>query len=160
MSQEPVLRPAVPADAPRVADLLIDTRRAFMPYAPLAHPEPEVRQWVADRLLPAGGVMVAEIDGRVVAVMALQAAEAADAAEAVSWIQQMAVDPPLVGRGIGSRLLAHALRSLPPPIRLYTFQDNTGARRFYERHGFVAIGFGDGQDNEERCPDVLYEFRR
>ncbi len=157
MTWEPVLRAATPADAPRVADLLIDTRRAFMPYAPLAHPEPEVRQWVADRLLPTGGVVVAEIDAAVAAVMAVKAAEAGDP---VSWILQMAVDPPLVGRGIGSRLLAHAVRSLPPPIRLYTFQDNTGARRFYERHGFVAIGFGDGQGNEERCPDVLYEFRR
>lgn len=153
MTSECTLRPATPADAPRVADLLIDTRAAFMPYAPSAHPEAEVREWVASGLLPDGGVVVAEIDGRVVAVMAT------GLADADSWIQQMAVDPSLVGRGIGSQLLGHALRSLPPPIRLYTFQANTGARRFYERHGFVAIEFGDGQGNEERCPDVLYEFR-
>ena len=55
-------------------------------------------------------------------------------------------------------LLAHAMRTLELPIRLYTFQANVGARRFYERHGFVAIEFTDGHANEERCPDVLYEL--
>jgi hypothetical protein len=51
------------------------------------------------------------------------------------------------------------MNTLAPPIRLYTFQANAGARRFYERHGFVPIEFTDGQANEERCPDVLYELR-
>ena len=70
----------------------------------------------------------------------------------------MAVDPPCVGAGIGSVLLEHAFAVLPSPIRLHTFQANAGARRFYERHGFRAIQLTDGQENEERCPDVLYEF--
>lgn len=145
------LRRARAEDATRVADLLIDTRAAFMPYAPSAHPEDELRAWVAGRLLPSGGVMVAEIEGRVVAAMH------AEQADGVSWITQMAVDPAFVGRGIGSALLAHAMQSLTPPIRLYTFQANTRARRFYERHGFQAIEFTDGAANEEHCPDVLYE---
>ena len=68
----------------------------------------------------------------------------------------MAVDPTLVGNGIGSTLLAFAMAEFPKPIHLYTFQANVGARRFYERHGFVAIEFTEGQDNEELCPDVLY----
>lgn len=51
-----------------------------------------------------------------------------------------------------------AARSLAP-LRLYTFQANHGAMRFYERHDFLAIAFTDGQANEERCPDVLYEHR-
>ncbi|MGE3511045.1 MAG: histone acetyltransferase, partial [Vicinamibacterales bacterium] len=33
-------------------------------------------------------------------------------------------------------------------------------RVFYERHGFVAVAFGDGSGNEERCPDILYEWMR
>jgi ribosomal protein S18 acetylase RimI-like enzyme len=44
------------------------------------------------------------------------------------------------------------------PVRLCTFQANVRARSFYERHGFKAIAFGDGNSNEERCPDVLYEL--
>jgi hypothetical protein len=59
---------------------------------------------------------------------------------------------------VSSRLLAHALASLDLPVRLYTFQANTRARSFYERHGFKAIAFSDGSANEERCPDVLYEL--
>jgi len=144
------LRPATAADAPRVASLLIDTRAAFMPYAPSAHPDDELREWVASHLVPSGGVTVAQAQGRVIAAMATETGDTG------AWITQMAVDPSHVGRGIGAQLLAHALRSLARPIRLHTFQANAGARRFYERHGFVAIAFTDGQANEERCPDVLY----
>ena len=150
----PSLRAAKVEDAKRVADLLIDTRAAFMPYAPSAHPEPEVREWVASHLVPTGGVVVADVDGQIVGTMATTVADGA------SWITQMAVDPRVVGNGIGSVLLAHAIGMLPRPIRLYTFQQNVGARRFYERHGFLAIEFTDGEGNEERCPDVLYERRR
>jgi len=148
------LRPATSADAAHVAGLLIDTRSAFMPYAPSAHSETEVREWVAGHLVPAGGVTVGVVDGRVIGAMATARKGR------VSWITQMAVDPSLVGQGIGSLLLAHALRTLELPIRLYTFQANAGARKFYERHGFAAIEFTDGQANEERCPDVLFEMRR
>lgn len=144
------LRPATLDDAPRVASLLIDTRASFMSYAPSAHTEAELRDWVSSRLLPSGGVTVAQDDRHVVAAMA------ASSVGGVSWITQMAVDPSRVGQGIGALLLGHALRSLAPPVRLYTFQANAGARRFYERHGFVAIEFSEGQGNEERCPDVLY----
>jgi GNAT superfamily N-acetyltransferase len=147
------LRPATAADAPRVAGLLIDTRAAFMPYAPPAHTPGEVRSWVACHLIPSGRVTVAEIGGPVIG------AAATEITAGVSWITQMAVDPGFVGRGIGGLLLAHVMRTLPAPVRLYTFQANHGARRFYERYGFVAIAFTDGQANEERCPDVLYEHQ-
>jgi GNAT superfamily N-acetyltransferase len=147
------LRPATAADAPRVAGLLIDTRSAFMPYAPSAHPDEELRAWVAGSLVPSGGVTVAERHGQVVAAMATEQSGA------FSWVTQMAVDPALVGQGIGSLLLAQAIRTLALPIRLYTFQANAGARRFYERHGFQPIQFTDGRGNEEQCPDVLYELK-
>lgn len=149
----PSLRAANREDAPRIADLLIDTRARFMPYAPSAHSEADVRAWVASYLVPTGGVIVAEVDGWVAGVMATAIEER------TSWINQMAVDPSMVGQKVGSALLAHAIRTLPKPIRLYTFQQNTGARRFYERHGFHAIHFTEGEGNEEKCPDVLYELR-
>jgi GNAT superfamily N-acetyltransferase len=149
---EPSLRAARAEDARRVAELLIDTRSRFMPYAPSAHPEPDVREWVASHLVPTGGVVVAEIDGRIVGAMATAVEDE------TSWITQMAVDPGMVGRGIGSMLLARATETLTLPIRLYKFQQNFGAQRFYERHGFQAIEFTDGEDNEEKCPDVLYEL--
>ncbi|MFO1414530.1 MAG: GNAT family N-acetyltransferase [Burkholderiales bacterium] len=147
------IRPAAQADAEDVAKVLIESRRAFLPFAPSAHEPANVRRWVATRLIPSGGVTVAEIEGRVAAVMATSHDGTA------SWIDQLYVLPAHVGRGIGSCLLASAHADLRPPIRLYTFQANSGARRFYERHGYEAIEFTDGSCNEERCPDVLYEFR-
>jgi GNAT superfamily N-acetyltransferase len=146
------LRPATAYDAPRVTELLIGVRDAFMPYAPAVHSKAQMHEWVVRSLVPSGGVTVAEWDGEVVGIMATEASKA------VSWIHQMAVAPRLVNRGVGTLLLAHALRTLVPPIRLYTFQANAGARRFYERHGFEPLEFTDGQANEEHCPDVLYEL--
>jgi ribosomal protein S18 acetylase RimI-like enzyme len=148
------LRSALPGDTERIARILIEVRSAFMPYAPLAHAPHEVRDWVRAFLVPSGGSVVAELDDTVVGVMATEREELC------SWITQMAVDPGHVGVGIGSALLEHAFRMLPSPIRLYTFQANHGARRFYERHGFRAMQLSDGSANEERCPDVLYEFKR
>jgi GNAT superfamily N-acetyltransferase len=148
----PSLRQATAADAPRVASLLIDTRAAFMSYAPSTRSDDEVRTWVASQLVPSGGVVVAEIQGSIVAAIHTEWKDA------TLWITQMAVDPPLVGKGIGSSLLTHVMRTMALPIRLYTFQANAGARRFYNRHGFVELEFRDGRTNEERCPDVLYEL--
>jgi GNAT superfamily N-acetyltransferase len=62
------------------------------------------------------------------------------------------------GQGVGQRLLAHA-KSLRPSLRLWTFVANRDARRFYEREGFVETDRTDG-DNEEKLPDVLYQWSR
>ena len=146
-----MLRPATPQDADRVATVIIESRRAFLPYAPMAHPEASVRQWVRDELVAGGGVWVWQAGADVVGVLATSAADG------VSWIDQLYVLPGCTGAGIGARLLLHAHGLLTPPIRLYTFAANQGARRFYERHGYQALAFTDGSDNEELCPDVLYE---
>jgi ribosomal protein S18 acetylase RimI-like enzyme len=124
----------------------------FLPFAPSAHSDDDVLRWVTHTLIPAGRVTVAEVNGVVVGMLALSSDDTHH------WIDQLYVHPTHVGRGVGSRLLAHALASAPRPLRLYTFQQNTGARRFYERHGFAALRFSDGSANEERCPDVLYEL--
>ena len=123
-----------------------------MPYAPLVHTPAEVRAWVGEFLVPPGGSVVAELNAAIVGVVSTERRDSC------SWILQMAVDPAHVGNGIGSMLLQHVLGACPLPIRLYTFQANAGARRFYERHGFRPIDFSDGQENEERCPDALYEL--
>ena len=112
------------------------------------------RVWIAGVLIPAGGVSVAVQGNEIVGMMAL----ARD--EGVGWIDQMYLHPEAVGRGLGSQLLERAKQQLDAPIRLYTFQANELARRFYERHGFIARAYSDGSENEERCPDVLYEWRQ
>lgn len=147
-----VLRAAVSTDAGHVAAVLLASRKTFLPFAPLAHTDDEVRAWVRQVLLPSEAVTVAIVDDRVVGVLAVAQQHGA------SWITQLHLHPSHVAQGIGSRLLAYAVVTATPPIRLYTFQQNAGARRFYERNGFVPIEFTDGSANEEKCPDVLYEL--
>ena len=144
------LRPARADDAAAVATVLIESRRVLMPFAPSAHDDTDVRQWVKDQLLPGTQVTVAVVDGAVVGVMATSQRDGC------AWIEQLYVHPSHVARGLGAALLADALERLPRPVQLYCFQANTRARGFYERRGFCALSFGDGAGNEERCPDVLY----
>ena len=75
------------------------------------------------------------------------------------WIDQLYVAPSRQGEGVGAALLQHA-QIAEPRLHLWTFQRNAGARRFYERRGFIAIEETDGARNEEREPDILYRWTR
>jgi putative acetyltransferase len=61
-------------------------------------------------------------------------------------------------RGLGSALLAQAMRTYSP-LRLWAFQKNATAIRFYAARGFREIERTDGSRNEEREPDVLLEWQ-
>jgi len=147
-----VFRKAESADAPAVADLYLASRRAFQPFAPCVHSDDEVRRWIGEVLIPANGVTVAVNSDQPIGLMALSRRAAC------GWIEQLYLHPTAVGRGIGSQLVQRAKQELGTPIRLYTFQANLAARRFYERQGFRPIAFSDGRDNEEHCPDILFEW--
>ncbi|MBC8135414.1 MAG: GNAT family N-acetyltransferase [Fibrella sp.] len=149
-----IFRPATSDDAEAVADVYLVSRRTFLSFAPLAHSELEIRGWIRDILIPTGQVTVAEESGKIIGMMATS--RDSDA----GWIDHLYLLPGDTGRGIGSAFVARAKAELGSPIRLYTFQENHAARRFYEHHGFVTITFGDGSGNEEQCPDVLFEWRR
>jgi putative acetyltransferase len=75
------------------------------------------------------------------------------------WIDHLYVDPDAHRRRIGTGLLDLA-KARQPELRLYTFQANAGARRFYERHGFEIESMTDGDANEEKLPDICYAWRR
>jgi ribosomal protein S18 acetylase RimI-like enzyme len=148
-----ILRSAAIADADAICEVYLASRKRFLSYAPLAHSDEDVRHWVENVLIPHAEVFVAELNGKIVGVLALT--RGTDS----GWIDQLYLHPRAVEQGIGSQFLQQAKKSLGSPIRLYTFQANTGARRFYERHGFRPIQFSDGSGNEEHCPDVLYEWQ-
>jgi GNAT superfamily N-acetyltransferase len=146
-------RSATPSDADAVSDVYLRSRRELVACAPLAHSDAAVREWIRCTLIPAGRTTLATVDDRIVGVLAI--AERSGS----GWIDQLYLLPEWVRCGIGTRLVDRARHELAPPIRLYTFQCNQPARRFYERQGFQAVAFGDGSCNEERCPDILYEWR-
>lgn len=147
-------RSASLADAVAICEVYLASRKHFLPYAPLAHTDLEVQEWIATTLIPATDVTVAIRAGQIVGMLSLSRDETA------GWIEHLYLRPQAVGQGIGTQLVNLAKERLGSPIRLYTFQANEGARRFYERHGFRAIAFGDGSENEERCPDILFEWRQ
>lgn len=153
MIAEAVFRAAIISDASEICEVYLASRKRFLPYAPLAHSDEDVRDWIANTLIPNSDVCVALVNGTIVGMMALSQNDTA------GWIDQLYLHPQAVRQGIGSRFIKQAKTKLGSPIRLYTFQANEGARRFYERHGFKAIAFGDGTGNEEKCPDVYYEWR-
>jgi GNAT superfamily N-acetyltransferase len=138
------------ADADATATMYLAARRAMLPDLRDPHTEAETRAWMRDTVFTRYSVRIAEVDGDIVGFAARDGA----------WLMQLYVRPGWTGRGIGTQLLAIMLMDaapVTPVLRLYTFARNAGARRFYERHGFVAVAFGDGSANEEGEPDVRYE---
>ncbi|HKE78961.1 MAG TPA: GNAT family N-acetyltransferase [Solirubrobacteraceae bacterium] len=142
------IRRGEPADAPVAAEVWLRSRKASVPAIPApVHDDDEVRAYFAGHVVGNCELWLAEDAGAVVGVLVLGG----------DWVDQLYVDPSRWGRGIGSALLDVAKRERPGGLRLWTFAGNSGARRFYERHGFVEGARTDG-DNEEGAPDVLYVF--
>ncbi|HEV2171231.1 MAG TPA: GNAT family N-acetyltransferase [Candidatus Binatus sp.] len=142
------IRPAGSDDAEAIADVHLDSRREAMPWLPVLHSRDDAIAYFAGRVLVQEEVLVAEVNELVVGFIALKD----------EHVDHLYIAPSYQGRGIGGRLLAMAKGLRPSGLRLWTFQRNARARRFYEARGFVASKFTDGSDNEEREPDVLYEW--
>jgi GNAT superfamily N-acetyltransferase len=143
------MRRARPEDADAVADVFLATRAAAMPYLPDLHTPEETRAWIRDVVLGEHDVHVAEMDGAVAGFLALGA----------ETVEHLYVRPELQGRGIGTALLGLAKALRGDGFRLWVFQRNAGARRFYERHALELVELTEGAANEEQEPDALYEWR-
>jgi GNAT superfamily N-acetyltransferase len=148
---ETTLRRAVREDAAAVASLLIRSRRAAVgSIPPSAHTDSEVETYVRTVVVPECEVWLAvAADGQARAVLVLDK----------DWVSQLYVDPSWTGRGLGSRLLDLAKERRPVGLQLWTFMTNDGAKRFYERHGFVAVETTDGHENEEKQPDIRFVWQ-
>jgi ribosomal protein S18 acetylase RimI-like enzyme len=143
------IRGASPDDADAVADVFI---AAFgtLTFLPKLHTDAETDDFITNIVLPNDDVLVAEIDGTIAGFVAMS--------NGGRSIEHLYVHPGFQGRGIGSALLERAKALMPDGFSLWVFQANTGARRFYERHGLRAVKLTDGAANEEKTPDALYEW--
>lgn len=138
------------AEATAAAALYLASRRATMPGLRDPHTDAETHVWMRNTVFERHSVRVAEVEGEIVGFASRDGA----------WLMNLYIKPGFTGRGIGSKLLESVLAeaaAVTPVLRLYTFARNQGARRFYERHGFTAVMFGDGSANVEGEPDVRYE---
>ncbi|CAN5447301.1 GNAT family N-acetyltransferase [soil metagenome] len=139
------IRKATAEDGAAIAEIHVLCRRE-MPYAPSPHSEADMRTHFAQNVAPNGHTYVAECEGETVAYLTVEN----------GWIDHLYVHPKVQGRGIGNALLALAKETTPSGLQLWAFQGNEGARRFYEHHGFHLAELTDGQNNEEKSPDVRY----
>ena len=142
------IRRAGSEDAEAVADVFIAARKPMLAYLPDLHTEEDIRGWIA-RVVASKEVWVAEDDGTVRGFSSLED----------DLLGHLYVDPRFQNRGIGTALLDQAKSQRREGLRLWVFQQNTGARRLYERNGFDVLELKDGSGNEEGVPDALYGWR-
>jgi GNAT superfamily N-acetyltransferase len=150
---EPVIRRGRVEESDEIAELYFRVRQQSLAAGsipPAVHTLEEHRIWVRDRLFGEQEVWVAEAEGsgRLVGFMVLGRPD---------WLEHLYIDEAATGAGLGSRFVEIAKAELPGQIQLWTFQSNTGAQRFYVRHGFVPVQWTEC-DNEERSPDVRLVF--
>ena len=141
-------RPATAKDTAAIARVFSSSFR-LLTFLPMLHTEEEDRWFIENVVLKEFVVTVAERDKDIVAFLAQQGEE----------VRLLYTHPDSIGTGAGGLLIEAAQRSGEAALELWCFQANTYARRFYERHGFKAIRFTDGHDNEEKMPDVRYRWQ-
>jgi GNAT superfamily N-acetyltransferase len=119
-----LLRQAHPDEADALAAILRMAMRTAMPSLPDLHTPEEDRRFVRQVMLPNCDLWVAELDGEV----------AGFAAVADDMLYHLYVLPEHQRAGIGTALLerVNELRPVGFGSRLWAFQQNTGARAFYE----------------------------
>ncbi|MYT18859.1 GNAT family N-acetyltransferase [Streptomyces sp. SID7760] len=145
-SADLAFRRADDSDAADIADVWLRSFNAALPSVRRAHGDDEVRDWFSHVVVPQYETWVAVAEGSVIGLLVLDGEE----------LEQLYLDPSWRGRGAGDRFMELAKQRRPDGLGLWTFQVNEPARRFYERHGFIAVEYTDGLRNEEREPDVRY----
>ena len=112
------------------------------------HPLAEQHAFFANDVLPDHAVKVALLD----------AALCGFVAATPESINQLYVRVGYSGQGIGTCLLEWAKAQSSGSLWLYTFAQNTIARRFYERHGFTVVA--QGYEPMWNLADVKYRWQR
>jgi ribosomal protein S18 acetylase RimI-like enzyme len=141
------LRPARPLDAGRIGRIL----QAFAEEAPWMlrlHSGAEAIACCGE-MIDRGWVTVAGTGAKVDGFLACDD----------GYIHALYVAPGQRGRGLGARLI-RAAQGGSESLSLWTFEANSGARRFYKRHGFAEEGRGAGMGNDECLPDIRYRWTR
>jgi GNAT superfamily N-acetyltransferase len=132
---------------------LFKRSRAGMTYVPGV--SDEALPHIADDLFERNAeVWLAEENGRRLGFLTIRQSRT----EGWDVLERLYVEPDAQNRGVGTALLDRAKALRPDGLYLWVFQRNEGARRFYERHGFVLVELTDRSENMEREPDALYRW--
>lgn len=146
------IRRATPADAPRLAAIFL-AARARMSYLPALHTDDNTRAFIAHVVATQEVWLAFTLETKLDRVTGFAAIH--DSPDKI-MLDHLYIAPETQGQGIGKMLLDAVKTQRPHGFSLWTFQQNAGARRFYERHGLTLAQTSDGRDNEEKLPDCLY----
>ena len=148
MSDSIEIREAVHADLPAIVRLLADdplgaTRERYEQPLPQAY----VDAFEAIRSQGGNHLLVATIDGRVVGCLQLTIVQTFSRLGAPrGLIEGVRVDAAVRGRGLGERLIDHAVKRARAAgcglVQLTSDKSRVDAQCFYERLGFVASHVG------------------
>ncbi len=133
------------ADCARISRV---ARKQALPYLPDLHTTDEDLDFFANRVFGKDTVFVALDEGR---------QSVGFIAFGDGWINHLYVLPSHQGLGIGGLLLDKAKQGART-LRLWTFERNERALRFYRKRGFSVIDRTDGARNEEQQPDLLLQW--
>jgi GNAT superfamily N-acetyltransferase len=143
----PLVRRGWVEDAEQITEIFWAARRR-MSYLPELYNFDQTHWWIENIMAPQSELWIAEVHAVPVGFAALNG----------DWLDHLYLAPAHQGRGIGEALLAKAKRCRSE-LNLRVFEQNTGARAFYARHGFQEVSSGDGSDNEEGLPDLHLRWR-
>jgi GNAT superfamily N-acetyltransferase len=143
-----MIRRADPEDAEAIARIFRGSRAEAMPWLPVLHDPDDVLEHFRGRL-DSDEVYVFDREGEVAGFALLHGDE----------LDGFYVAPGHQRRGVGAALFRHVQELRPERFGFWVFRDNDRARRFYEAHGAYFLYETDGAGNEERTPDVRYEWR-
>lgn len=137
------IRDATLADAERAGRIVVDAYRSLPDYVAEPGYEEELAD-VAARLPPAGEVLVAELDGRLVGCTTYVPGPQSPLAESLgpgeAGIRMLGVDRAAQGRGVGRTLVEACVERARRQGRLALVLHSTsymhGAHRIYTRVGF------------------------
>ena len=142
------IRALADADVDAVIRVWTETKRATYDFIALeqSYSAADDDAFFRAHILPRCAIWVAVEDGAVLGFVALDG----------SYLDRLYVRPAAQRRGVGAALLARAIEASPAGIELHTHQQNTKARAFYEKMGFVAARFGisppPGEPARRRVP--------
>ena len=138
-----MLRDANSNDAADIAEIHMLARSEAMPWLPVIHSSEEVLEFFSKIVLQTEIVRVVETERKIAGFVAFRG----------DWLKHLYIHPDYWGKRFGSLLLLEA-KANSPRLQLWTFQRNSAARAFYDRHKFAEVELTDGTRNEERTPDV------
>lgn len=143
------IRLAAPDDCRVCAEIHLSVRARMAYLPPDLHTAEETHEWMRDVVFRSESVWVAEHADRIVGYASADG----------EFLNHLYVLPEHQGRGIGSALLAVVKEHSRDGVKLWTFEPNEAAIRFYVRHGFRTLRRTDGHTNEEKVPDRLMAWR-